>query len=106
MLAHWQCGVDGLENRRSVKGARGIPTRASLRVQDLAYTLHGLRLDAGCNVGVGIERKRNAGVAQLLLDNPRVHALTEHDAGVDMPEILGAERRQACPVERTLEAGE
>lgn len=98
--------VDWLVIRRSVEGARGIPNRAWLRVQDFAHTLHGLRLDAGCDVGVGIERQRNAGVAQLLLDDPRMHTLTEHDAGVDMPEILSAERRQACPVEHTLEAGE
>ena len=52
-------------------------------VQNPANPLHGLRLDIGRDVGVGVKRQRNARVAQLLLNAPRTHTRAEHDAGLD-----------------------
>ena len=36
----------------------------------------------------------DAGMTYLLLHDPRIHALTQHDSGVNVAEVLHARRRQ------------
>ena len=57
-------------------------------------------------MGVGVQRERDARVAQLLLDDTRMHALAEHDAGVHVAQILDSQRWQSSPLQGSLKAAE